>query len=644
MDCETDAYRGHKRKARVQEVIELVDSDSDDTTVPAVDRGHSSKKHKKTPSSAPPLRKRTTSYGRKRDEDCPDSVPIRPSMNYIVISDDDDDDDDDRTPVTPTPAQRTTTRVNGSGSKDRCRGPRTTNQARNLPVRPAQNGPQHPFQQDVQQAIKKVVHQPQYVDVLQQDVQKALQEELEKTAQDFLQRTQTQSSPPARDQLAARGVIAGTESHSPSATQNQLAARPKTKATPKKKSQSTCSSLPADYFCTIPTEVRENIFRHLLISNKPIQVSKIWTDVARAITRRTGRCRLSAQQRDEADDDTATTIDARILSVCRQAHQEGSRILYSENTFFYKLRDGDSVPFYALTPSSPACRRPARDTAGGRAQDWHTTWLASNKPGPINFGRYGPLLRRLRVELEPNRSTDEKYENLLVCALEALVSRPGIPISLHVLSLAISPSLSATGGPGGPRYLSTAPFFAPGHRAMKALQKITTNYLHLNLHVDLAGTTTHVLPPTTAGAAPQPFDPDDSDPDSDALRTRHLETTIDMRYTAWHMAAVPPSDAAGADLWARDALMPAKRAARGRRAETCLAQLRRRIEGACADPDEAIRRNWFDDVDDAEFLRMRSATGWVGTCEVEDADEIEDRVLVVRFGRDAAGRMVVVRT
>lgn len=772
MDYETDAYRGpKKRKARDQEVIELSsDSDSEE---PA---RHSSKKQRKTPSTAPPLRKRNTSYGRKRDEDAPDSAPVRPFTNYIVIS---DDEDNYRAPATPTPAQRNTTRVSGSGSvraqndvgdqdrvkyetvlssqrqngprqigrpgvaqhnshqarplngqpkptashplrtfqqaiqpedpphrpqpvpewllqqpinldvqqntqnelpvarrlfqqptrdtqhsihkpaqqahpgtqhgtvqhaqpvtqRDIYRGPRTTNQARLLPLRPvgpAQNGPQHPFQQNVQQVIEQVAHQPQYVDVFQQDDQKkALQEELEKTVQNFLQRTQTLSSPLARDQLGAQAVLTRTGSRSPSAAQTQLAAPPKPKATPKKKSQSTCSSLPADYFCSMPTEVRENIFRHLLISNKPIQVSGIWTDVARAITRRTGRDRLS---RDEADEDTTTTIDARILSVCRQTHDEGSRILYSENTFYYKLRDGDSVPSYALTLSSPFGRRNARDTAAGRAQDWHTTWLASNKTGPINFERYGPLLRRLRVELEPNRSTNEKYENLLICALEALISRPGIPISLHVLSLSFSPTFTPT-TPGGPRHLSTAPFFAPTHRVMKALSQITTNYLHINIHVDLAGTVTHPPGSATTLILQPPIDPDDSDFDSDTHRTRHLETTIDMRFTPRHMAAVPPSDAAGADLWERDALMPGKREARGRRAETCLAQLRRRIEGACADPDAAVRRNWFDDADDAEYLRVGSVTGWVGTCEVEDADEVEDRVLVVRFGRDAGGRV-----
>ncbi|KAK1829668.1 hypothetical protein QBC39DRAFT_310659 [Podospora conica] len=436
---------------------------------------------------------------------------------------------------------------------------------------------------------------------------------MHRAAQDYLHKAHNPSSPPALGQLA---VSPRTEDQFESAVQNQVAARPKAKPTPRKKGKQTCSTLPADYFFTMPREVRENIFRHLLISTKPIQVSKIWTDVARAITRRTGRGRAAAREEEE---ETTTTIDARILSVCRQAHEEGSRILYSENTFFYKLRDGDS--------------------------DWHTRWLdstkPSNKPGPINFKRYGPLLRRLRVELEPNRSTDEKYENLLICALEALVSRPGQQISLHVLSLAISPAFSDT---DGPRYLSTAPFFAPGHRVMKALKQITTNYLHLDVHVDLAGTIGRPAVDPTAPIQPQPMDLDDSDDDDDVATTRHLETTIDMRFTPRHMRVVPPSDAVGADLWARDALMLEKRAARGRRAELCLSQLRRRIEGACVDPDEAIRRNWFDDTDDAEFLRMSSVTGWVGTSEVEDADEFEDRELFLSFGRDAAGRMVVVRT
>ncbi|SPQ21150.1 9d98c88d-f8da-423f-a30e-1d115587b2a5 [Thermothielavioides terrestris] len=118
---------------------------------------------------------------------------------------------------------------------------------------------------------------------------------------------------------------------------------------------------------TLATEIRDEIYRHLLVSTKPIHVQNLWTETARRPSRRGA-----------GDDCANTTIDTRILSVCRQTAVEGTRILYSENCFLYLLRDEVSKG-----------RRSQRFADSGRK---------------INLAKYGHLIRHMAIELEPNRT------------------------------------------------------------------------------------------------------------------------------------------------------------------------------------------------------------------------------------------------
>ncbi|KAH6626912.1 hypothetical protein B0J18DRAFT_154211 [Chaetomium sp. MPI-SDFR-AT-0129] len=288
---------------------------------------------------------------------------------------------------------------------------------------------------------------------------------------------------------------------------------------------------PVCHLFKLSVEVRDKIYRYLLISATPIQVQHLWTQVARrAVVRRTrrgGGGRSGGIGAPSTDD----TIDNRVMYVCRQTAVEGARILYSENTFFYLLRDPEVIKgpsSYYLPDSSPTNAR--RSSRGRMYYNNHRYGLASASTSPrkngsssrrqndaltINLARYGPLIRHMAIELEPNRSS-EGYEKLMAAALEVLgpvvpsagsTTTPNLPrpdnyppqpfhLHLHTLTITISPRPENRRVYRGLRtedgrktmetqvVLKTADFFEPGGRVLTALQRLQVDFLRVCLHVN----------------------------------------------------------------------------------------------------------------------------------------------------------------
>ncbi|KAK0651847.1 hypothetical protein B0T16DRAFT_489793 [Cercophora newfieldiana] len=385
----------------------------------------------------------------------------------------------------------------------------------------------------------------------------------------------------------------------PQQPERQQALQTRTKQPTAKAAQAT-STLPIDYFFTnLSVDVRNEIYRHLLVSHKPIPVNRLWSESSRGSTRRTRRGR--GQQ---ADDDTETfIIDARILAINKQAHDEGAQVLYSENTFLYKLRDphilgGGSTSRNAIAAVWATSSHQKAQGIGGR--------------GIINFVKYGHLFRHVAIELEHNR-TEIKYDRLLVCALKSLVDRSSLPLNrgvntqfafpdgeirLHTLSITISPLLedriSSRRQSGDEeeelswdgRYLSAVKYFSNGHDVIKTLRSINTNFLRVNLHVKTL--------------RDEDDEDDEAENDEDNAR-RHLETTIDLRYHTTHLASQRDDGLVGDVL--DDDLIQKARNGLGEAAEESLSSLRKRIEFACMAPDEAVAKGWWEDHADAELRR-----------------------------------------
>ncbi|KAK4155452.1 hypothetical protein C8A00DRAFT_13501 [Chaetomidium leptoderma] len=358
------------------------------------------------------------------------------------------------------------------------------------------------------------------------------------------------------------------------------------------------------HFFTLATEIRDKIYRHLLVSQTPINVHHLWTELARRSSRRRGT----------RSDDVDTTIDARILTACRQTAVEGTRILYSENTFLYLLRD----PSETVENVGSGGRRSQRNAARGQRE----------REGTINLARYGHLIRHMAIELEPNR-TDTSYAKLMCAALETLAPAGGGspllpspprplcgPIHLHTLTLTVSPLFESSQravrapGPGNQdvlihegRFLSVVGFFSRGAPVLKALQRLNVDFLRLNVHVnsdlkdgDLA-----------EDEADSDAESDDNDSDTSSVQAqrpkkRHLETTIDLRCLPRHMETLSRNGLTGR-LWANDVLMQEKRRQQGAKAEDALAHLRRHIEEACLQPESVLRGGVWEDHGAAERRR-----------------------------------------
>ncbi|KAK4164898.1 hypothetical protein QBC43DRAFT_352607 [Cladorrhinum sp. PSN259] len=354
----------------------------------------------------------------------------------------------------------------------------------------------------------------------------------------------------------------------------------------------------------LPLEIREKIYRHLLVAPKPIPVKNLWSE---AVHVRTRRARGRRGQPEEPDMDFV--MEPRILFSCRQAFAEGTKVLYSENTFFYQLRDPNIIPrLNNFANNNVDARNPAfyrGRTAKAKKEAERAKAKKEVERAKIHLDKYGHLIRHMSMELEHNRTSDE-YRDLMIMALNALVNRPPSsdlpPIYLHTLTITISPTYERGGRDSRPistinpqtgqiqisshRGLNTVNIFAQNSALSQALHKVNLDFLRINVHVN-----SHLSPFSQIAANdvldedesvasdiedPQTDsdddngndnDDDDDDDDDDAIiinptttaanttanggaatttirrqkrRRYHLETTIDLRHIPAHISDTLP--------------------------------------------------------------------------------------------------------
>ncbi|KAJ4386995.1 hypothetical protein N0V85_007838 [Neurospora sp. IMI 360204] len=292
----------------------------------------------------------------------------------------------------------------------------------------------------------------------------------------------------------------------------------------------------------LPFEVREKILRHLLVSDKPVYVKRLWTEQVRS-TRRSTRGR---GHWGNGEGESQHTIDTTILRTSRQMLVEGSSLLYSQNRFVYMLRDPAhaEVDFASMLHEAQH-NSPEQTTISGNRNRNRKRKADSQSGGgsyglhEINIAKWGHLLRHLSIELEPNRS-GKIYRELMEKALDVLASfdRRGryllagqvvdknTPrIFLHTLTITVSPEndqpsrRSKTNSPNSSQELSAhsssaIELFDSRSPIMQALCRIDTQFLRINMHIEK--------------------DAHDEEEDEFAMDTgsgkRHLETTIDLRF------------------------------------------------------------------------------------------------------------------
>ncbi|RSL57880.1 hypothetical protein CEP54_008063 [Fusarium duplospermum] len=185
----------------------------------------------------------------------------------------------------------------------------------------------------------------------------------------------------------------------------------------------------------MPTEVREGIYRHILVSHKPIPVYDGWKRV---------------YEREKPG------LDTRILRVNRKINLEATGVLYRENTFLYRLRDAPGPSHQMVGAQQLAA-----------VDDYHPGRASKNrkheKKCTINIDKFGEDFRYLTIQADHNRHSAQTQEFMLE-AIKTFAKFPS-KMNVHTLQIVISPRLKN----GNFTFVN---FFQQGSPLIAALQGI----------------------------------------------------------------------------------------------------------------------------------------------------------------------------
>lgn len=349
---------------------------------------------------------------------------------------------------------------------------------------------------------------------------------------------------------------------------------------------------------TLPSEVRQKIFKELLVHNEAINVFDGWRKIYR-------------RNRHE--------LHPKILQVCRVFFWEGIRVLYGENKFKYKLRDAalpnapapadveglahddDRSSIMELdndNDNDPDYQEPGQVATASRRSTRNRNKNALPAEPEIHIAKYFSLFRHLILEAEHNRY-NKATMNKMAEAVQVFVDPPElendlVPINplnialkvtssqsskkksrkgettiirgkllanIHTLTIRVHPQyLGET--EEGVQLFTFAPFFSPGSSVTKSLKELLPQFIRIDVESDY-------------------LDPDQ----------RSARLMIDMRpqRIACRVAA------GGYDDWAGDHLMQWGREFRANRSNKELDGLEQRMLDCCKTylPEEGVV-NEFD--------------------------------------------------
>ncbi|KAM0235821.1 hypothetical protein ACHAPO_005607 [Fusarium lateritium] len=169
-----------------------------------------------------------------------------------------------------------------------------------------------------------------------------------------------------------------------------------------------------------PVEIREEIYRGLLVSHKPVPVYDGWK-------------RVFVREK--------PCLDINILMACKKIFNEAIGVLYGENTFLYRLRDMPTqshamVNIQELAQSNAYVpERSHRETYTDMFDDDEAE--AVHEPGTINVKKYACLFRYITLQADHNRSQYYTQE-FMAEAINIFAQAPSMT-NIHTLTIIISP-------------------------------------------------------------------------------------------------------------------------------------------------------------------------------------------------------------
>ncbi|KAF4463234.1 hypothetical protein FALBO_9942 [Fusarium albosuccineum] len=198
----------------------------------------------------------------------------------------------------------------------------------------------------------------------------------------------------------------------------------------------------------MPLEIREEIYRNILVSHKPIPVYDGWKRV---------------YQREKPG------LDISILLVKKRIYAEALRILYGGNTFLYRLRDAPGQSYQMVGALQLAHLDDY--VPGGEGEDTDDS-ITAHEPGTINIAKFAGLFRHLSIQADHNRHSAETQQ-FMADAIKVFATKPG-ETNIQTLSIMISP-----------RYMNGdytfVNFFKADSNLIEALKGVCCEMLHIKI-------------------------------------------------------------------------------------------------------------------------------------------------------------------
>ncbi|KAF5671177.1 hypothetical protein FCIRC_8768 [Fusarium circinatum] len=210
-------------------------------------------------------------------------------------------------------------------------------------------------------------------------------------------------------------------------------------------------------FMGLPAEVREQIYRGLLLSDNPILVYDSWRRV---------------YQRKNPG------LDISILMVCKRVFVEARDVMYGENIFLYLLRDAPTqyhgmANIQDLVNDDVYVPEPGmRDQENTANRDTNPLALPVHEPGTIHTAKYAQYFRFITVKADPSRSNAVTKE-FMVDAIKMFAKAP-YNANIHTLKIVITPRLEHG-------KFTFVDFFQPTSELMIALRALPCERIHVQI-------------------------------------------------------------------------------------------------------------------------------------------------------------------
>ncbi|KOS18479.1 hypothetical protein ESCO_000473 [Escovopsis weberi] len=290
----------------------------------------------------------------------------------------------------------------------------------------------------------------------------------------------------------------------------------------------------SNFTVSLPAEVKDIIYRYLLLAESAIQVHNGWKLVYKGAQKN----RLA--------------LHTSILRVSKATFAQASRILYGENTFLYLLRDHPNSATDLRGRDEDDDDRSSAGDEGASDYDYDDSPRVARRralqkrraqKNDINFNKYSWLMRRIVVEAERNRYS-EVTQDSMANAIRMFANKPPDgrgtrQRNIHTLTVRVAPQRIASHGPDAEDAYTFVNFFEPGSEVLRAIKSIECQYLHVDL---LRGTG------ATATATRRSRGVD---------REPGCRLIVDMRYQRLERASL--GSTSRDDMWAKDKLMAHRR-------------------------------------------------------------------------------------